>query len=981
MSKIIKCKYDSGEIIVVGHRKGSHSSLTNNTKIKEIQKGQTVVIENSTPAEFFLDLSCFDSPTKSSIKWTVVYTSAYNEAKEKGTKINSDFWALNQGQENIAYLGMNKHYKIGNSLKISNAKSKSYYYGYSQLVLIFTDKPEDAFYFYLVPITTPSINYAYFKDSEKKWQYGDIADLTVQFHNIPYYDDNTTKEKSALIFVVEDNAKNRAWNEKSKLKDIKEASVFSQDCKMTANRTGANKEVHLQILLDYENWRKGEHKEKTFSVIVAVYEVESGFFTDTEKVVYFRNFLIDPTNDLLNYNSALLGMKDTDAKKGSISSRIVVNKDFMSELLRKKEVEKNNMIQYIGDIDYTHKEHNPCGYSVIKVKEDKREATIFDENKKLDEKIKDKTHSNFDIISGESPKKVSVTAKWKKDAKSEEESIHLGDKYLCEKILNDGHKHLSSKDVFKMEHIVGQWVPSVDPSLFAERYMKKLGIHQPTIYHPSNASSAPKLEWNKPDQDAKGMEVSEQEQKKYEAVTVAEIQGLTNKDYHIDGDSITLQLKYHYNKHIAEDSPIWGWGYAGEIAQNTVDDHIWMFNYFKLWDTNNIAQTYFVPVSTCRYPNQIARIRVFPNIKWKISLLLSDKSKPQSYASKGMPIDASKIKGTTPYHLKERRILHDHQQKARDATLKRQIGTSSYDFDLVLSCIVDGHPYEKQKTIAQKIKTFVEVFKSVKETMDTLCHNDESHAKNLIGKVPKPKGMNLYLKFDYPSIKIDGGWEYGEQPKPNDNVIETIGKIRIGLEPLIRAEGGIDLIALAMMSAETIPIVGEVLIALELIETGVQLTADYLGYEISRKLELNIYAFSQIDVRAEISINAKDAVNMQVDGRLGVGVQLKAEAGVVKKSVTFEADNPKNDFGIGVSFDAKGESYVELLGKAGIDKEKGFYLQPQFNFGGVKVTIVGKSLVDKKKNEKEKTFLNKPITVVDPKPDFLGKVDKFYPFS
>lgn len=29
-----------------------------------------------------------------------------------------------------------------------------------------------------------------------------------------------------------------------------------------------------------------------------------------------------------------------------------------------------------------------------------------------------------------------------------------------------------------------------------------------------------------------------------------------------------------------------------------------------------IAQTYFVPVTTCRYPNQIVKIRVFPDMKW-----------------------------------------------------------------------------------------------------------------------------------------------------------------------------------------------------------------------------------------------------------------------------------------------------------------------------------------------------------------------------
>jgi len=69
-----------------------------------------------------------------------------------------------------------------------------------------------------------------------------------------------------------------------------------------------------------------------------------------------------------------------------------------------------------------------------------------------------------------------------------------------------------------------------------------------------------------------------------------------------------VKTKYNYNRTILEQ-------YRNYTAASL--DKLWIFNYFRL--TESKAQIFFVPVTKCRYPNQIARVRVFPDIQWGIN--------------------------------------------------------------------------------------------------------------------------------------------------------------------------------------------------------------------------------------------------------------------------------------------------------------------------------------------------------------------------
>lgn len=39
--------------------------------------------------------------------------------------------------------------------------------------------------------------------------------------------------------------------------------------------------------------------------------------------------------------------------------------------------------------------------------------------------------------------------------------------------------------------------------------------------------------------------------------------------------------------------------------------------------SDDLAQTFFLPISTCRYPNQIAKIKVYPDIEWEIAFMIT----------------------------------------------------------------------------------------------------------------------------------------------------------------------------------------------------------------------------------------------------------------------------------------------------------------------------------------------------------------------
>lgn len=963
MSKIIGCKFDRDEIVIYGSSKrpiDTHKSKILEEERRKIRRDDVIIVDTgfTNNAKFYVDDSCFDNNKMSSnVKWSVVYQHAFADAKIKGGNVPSELWALNEGDTSIRYFGMNKHYKQGESLTVKllgNSKSM-YYYGYIQKVFVFTDKPEGGFTFYIIPVSKPCINFAHFENSEKNWQYGDVVNLSVNYHNLC---STRTEKLYTQVFVIEDKGSNASITAEEgssiDFDDLEKISVWKSDeltmPQIDKESRGLNAFIEFTILIDYEKWRKGEVKEKKFSVIAVVYREEYNWGFKSYKVVAFRNFLAQPTTDLYQYNSKTLSVKDIDIKEGSISSRIRVEKDFMSEILAKREIEKNNMIQYIGDIEYSVKENNSCAYSVITVNNGKKDIEVFNEYK-LDKKVVDRSERFIDIVAGDKEKKeIKVTAKFlkHKDAELEHVRTEKGKNPVkCERILNDGYPHQDIHDVFKMGWIVGQWVPSKDPSLFLERYMKKIGIeNRPLFFHPSNASSSPPLQWNKPDQDAKGIESPDKE--KYEAVTVAGVQGLTNEDYTInaDDDSIILKLKYRYNKTVIENAHVYS-------SNNTVLNNLWLFRYFVL--NKKKAQTYFVPVTTCRYPNQIVKIRVFPDIRWGISFtigsidkkhkenwredLTEEKKKLIRYAKYEIEGDDihTRVNKENSYIAEKKKKEKEEDERKKKNLLKR------LNFKLGINASYNDSVLDFSPTLGKDLESLLYTIGLIKETFDELVGNGdhapsnaEKEKKYLVAtkKSKRLKGLAklpISITVDYPAFT--GGFAWNFREIATEGNVTPSYDIFLKASPLLAAEGKLDLLPLA----EYIPVFGQAVKVVDIIVNAGGVHPDFF-----------ISAKGKVGFGLTLKIGEEDKYNQ---GRVGFEGDFKVR---VEASVTVSpgvigfifSGGDAESFVTSTEYRAYGETGLTGNLLTGAD-EKGPYVDFSVNFSGLQF-VAEKKIMDER---------------------------------
>ncbi|GAA5094878.1 hypothetical protein GCM10023210_26950 [Chryseobacterium ginsengisoli] len=1002
MAKIIGCKFDRDEVIVYGRSKkpiDPHKAKLLEEERKRIKKDDVIIVDTgfTNNAKFYVDASCFeDNKISPNVKWTMAYQHAFYDASTKGGNIPPELWALNEGDKSIKYLGMDKHYKKGEFLtvKLLGNSESMYYYGYIQKVIVFTDKPEDGFTFYIIPVSYPHISFAHFENSEKNWQYGEAVNLLVHYHNLCSTDNNILYSQ---VFVIENNNSNKAITAEEgneiDFENIKHVSVWSSEespmPEIDKREKGVNSLGKYSILIDYENWRKGEVKEKQFSVISVVYAKKYDYWGNvTYKVKRFRNFLAQPTNNLYQYDSKTLSIKDIDIKESSISSRIVVQKDFISEILAKREIEKHNMIQYIGDIEYNRKENNPCAFSVITVNDGKNDIEIFNEYK-LNKKVDDETSRFVDIVVGDKDKKkVKVTAKFKKNKDAKPEAVRtLQNGHSCQKILNDGEFHNGINDVFKMGWIVGQWVPSKDPALFAERYMKMLGLgNKPKFYNPSNGSSSPKLEWNKPDQDAKGMKTSEDEQKKYEAVTVAGIQGLTDKDYTIDegNDSITLELQYIYNKMYNSRISYYLYEEQKYLKEGILSDNfknLWVVDYLLKWIKNEpLEQIYFVPVTTCRYPNQIAQIRVFPDMKWVLNFNYNIETPLYYKSSTALETYYSGYNEGSDIVTSNSSRRAAIQESNTTNILQPYAGTKS-SFGLSIECEVSGEDdvINLGKDFAEKYRKMLSPFLSMINTLDSSfgVSKAETERNDQRNSSDTSKGLfdrlNSYpwsFELKPPSLGVGLGIGYATS-KNGIITYELDGRLKA--DPIIGADVTLDILALGSKFKPWGAIIDALDIASWLANafSGGRLELEY-KIEVRFSAEVKLVGKKIKDAEGDEPAVYESEANMKynfadktLDFNGGLEGKILGEI-EISLSVRFMSKNkveakPENDkhniaeIGAGV----QASSYVEL--KCPFKLNKDGNLDMDFFFSGIELKVWFKASINDKNNDEEADISKKII--------------------
>lgn len=349
--------------------------------------------------------------------------------------------------------------------------------------------------------------------------------LEIMLHG--YNLDKKNKYKGKLYILEEEEAKFLTETEEFEAKNLwKEPKVFSISQKIS-DSTNYNSYYETSFPIEIE-WKKDQTSKKNFTVVLEIYKVweEPGMIYGTnskEERVNYRNFADEPTNDLEVYDSELLGLKDIDDKK-FISSRFIVSEELMDHYLTRIEQEKNNMIQYIGDIKYTKREFDPCGYTKITIqdKEDKERdpLIIFDETKPANEI--DETNKIFSIIAGDTRKNITVTL----------DDLQTKNQFCQGLLLDEGEKHTKYKNVFQVDKVFAAYHDGKAYPTYGD------DDHQRQQKEAGNTIT----EANKHDTDVRKSDKAASNPK------VAQ-QWIDKVDYEILNDQeILLKLRYLYNK-------------------------------------------------------------------------------------------------------------------------------------------------------------------------------------------------------------------------------------------------------------------------------------------------------------------------------------------------------------------------------------------------------------------------------------------------
>lgn len=629
----------------------------------EASKSYTIVERNdyhyveitslSTGVTVFVDETCLDTGTvdpKSTIqktKWIVIEEVVWQELlsdHRKETKreswgdsvffekIKKHTWGqFVGGKVNIKVSGLSSPYTPGASLTEGNI----------YLIIPYTHYPEFRYkgqVIKLVYLTEPYVRYVYIdpptaQDADipvgydnKLHLYGMKANINISTHLLPDFRkigkapvDKNICNIIGTVFFVNDAGE--------------EITVGEFNSKIDGVEGNYNNYQQIKLLVD-PAWRevegvhqKNHQPQKYFVKIMATaMNLSLNLNSDPKKPYDFTENIkniFHPKSYNTNKDFTKWYKFDGDQEDWielPMQPHIEVRWDTMEMIYKQLEIEKNNQIQYIGDIPYAKKEFDPCGYSSITIteefdssdkkeldeklakagKDEKKKKQINDDfsNKKRqpviifdeDASVIDHTDRYFDITTGEKAKTISI-----KLGKLQNQNV-----YCSGLLLNSGEKHDIKTNVFQVEKAVYSAVRDSKGNYTKEEdktHKEQLG-----------KAKTPVTKENGTDYDV----IKNPDNSKIKPVNTV-VNWQEGKDYNFKGeDELELNLKYKYNKILTISN--------NELNPNVIGnlfEEAWLFNYLLL-NIDRHKQAYYVPVSTCRYVNQIAKINVLPDIKWTL---------------------------------------------------------------------------------------------------------------------------------------------------------------------------------------------------------------------------------------------------------------------------------------------------------------------------------------------------------------------------
>ncbi len=395
------------------------------------------------------------------------------------------------------------------------------------------------------------------------------------------------------------------------------------------------------------------------------------------------------------------------------------------------------------------------------------------------------------------------------------------------------------------------------------------------------------------------------------------------------------------------------------------------------------ANDYIVHFHSCRYfsveNNPPLKIRVFPDIKWKLNFFLN------------LTNDLSvKWQNVTPeqhreYQSKAGKIGAENRWKQKDA---------SFGFGLLAQWNKSGENYgsklELKTSYEGKFKKLYDIFSSMGDLAKSITAETKGAVKTSIPGVP------VMIAVKPPNLSLEGEW-FLKKVKNSANVDEigTEVSIKLAANPLIALEITIDLLGAivwgvsgAISGGAAAPGVLKLYQKIkDQLMTGANVGTDDLGFKASVDIYMDLVITNEILVDSTFAFNtvgkpSDSKIDISAKGRLKVelkvGIKVKGELSlvVVKVQGYFEASASAEGsitFGHKLNYDAKGLYYRPILGFDGLNAKY--------------IVAVSLSLAKKIKKDQTKMEMTEEKKVVlaegnydnvIPKFDIIEKIEKTF---
>ncbi|WP_407265250.1 hypothetical protein [Tenacibaculum maritimum] len=404
-------------------------------------------------------------------------------------------------------------------------------------------------------------------------------------------------------------------------------------------------------------------------------------------------------------------------------------------------------------------------------------------------------------------------------------------------------------------------------------------------------------------------------------------QWLNSKNYTIKENRIDIEIGYKYDRTVAQ----------GTVIENGVLNKLWFFNYFWLKDTQ--IQSYAIPISTCRYSNQIVKINVYPDITWGITLTFGSNAsaysddwrkditedRKETLKERKKYIEA-KVEKVTPYTGFPKKPNPNAEVEKVLSKLKIEFGVNvKYGDEVIAYGLSD----------IESLQTLIYTFGKAMSFFDNLTGNgvdektkktkfeerqqkiQEKYRNKFLGKLAK---VPITITVDKPSFALEATWGQSVDKNKFSRNIDLFFKA----SPLVKASGKLDLINCCTL----IPFAGQVIKLADLI-------LEYAGVTPSCFIELVGEISFEMSMSCKLG-NKPNELKENLDGKLKLRIEASVTigGGGLAGFIFVVANGDVTSYYDQNTYKATGETGFVGNVAQGVDGE-GFYLENNLTFLGL----------------------------------------------